>query len=289
MELHRLTQHVYYSDSVSYGDRPVLGLVAGREATLAVDCGNSPAHAAWLLEQAAGLGLPPVRWACITHWHWDHVMGGPTLQEAGASILCGRRTAGQLRALEGLEWTTEAMESRIADGLEIPFCRDTIREEYPGEDRRLIPPRPQLILDGPGELDLGGVTVRLLPHAADHSMDGMLVHIPEDRAVFLGDSSYLNMYVSPWHYTAEKLLPLLDTLEGLAADWYLPAHHDKMLDGPAFRGFAAWQRLLCRLAGEDTVPGAALRRLEDHLGRAPSQEEREELMAFIRGNLVKTR
>ena len=50
MELHRLTQHVYYSDSVSCGDRPVLGLVAGREATLAVDCGNSPAHAAWLLE-----------------------------------------------------------------------------------------------------------------------------------------------------------------------------------------------------------------------------------------------
>ena len=83
-------------------------------------------------------------------------------------------------------------------------------------------------------------------------MDGMLVHIPEDRAVFLGDSSYLNMYVSPWHYTAEKLLPLLDTLEGLAADWYLPAHHDKMLDGPAFREFAAWQRLLCRLAGERT-------------------------------------
>ena len=31
------------------------------------------------------------------------------------------------------------------------------------------------------------------------------------------------------------------------------------------------------------------KKMEDHLGRAPSQEEREELMAFIRGNLVKTR
>jgi glyoxylase-like metal-dependent hydrolase (beta-lactamase superfamily II) len=289
MEFHSLTRHVFYSDCAAFGDRPVLGLVAGADATLAVDCGNSPAHAAWLLDQARALGLPPVRWAVVTHWHWDHVMGGPTLQEAGVHILCGRATAGQLRALEGLEWTTQAMEERIAGGLEIPFCRDTIREEYPREDRQLVPPRPRLVLDGPAELDLGGVTVRLLPHPSDHSMDSLLVHIPEDRVVFLGDSIYLNMYVSPWHYTGEKLLPLLDTLEGLDADWYLPAHHDKMLDRKAFLEFSAWQRLLCRLAGSDTTAEAPAERLAGNLGRAPSPQELEELMAFVRGNLVKTR
>lgn len=289
MEFRPLTRHVYYSDCDTFGDRPVLGLVAGEDATLAVDCGNSPAHAAWLLDQAQALGLSTPAWAAITHWHWDHVMGGPTLQEAGASIICGRATAGQLRALEGLEWTTQAMEARVADGLEIPFCRDTIREEYPREDRRLVPPRPQLVLDGPAELDLGGVTVRFLPHPSDHSMDSILIHIPEDRVVFLGDSIYLNMYVSPWHYTREKLLPLLDTLEELDADWYLPAHHDKMLDRKAFLEFSAWQRLLCRLAGDETTILDAAGRLAEELGRQPTPQEREELMAFIRGNLVKTR
>ena len=289
MELHRLTPHVYYTGSETFGDRPILGLVAGEEATLAVDCGNSPAQAAWLLEQAAALGLPPVRWACLTHWHWDHVMGGPTFQAAGTAILCGRRTAGQLRALEGLSWTTGAMEERVAAGLEIPFCRDAIREEYPGEDRVLTPPRPQLVLDGPGELDLGGLAVRLLPCPGDHSADGTAVFVPGDRVAFLGDCTYLNMYVSPWHYTAEKLLPLLAALEGLEADWYLPAHHEKILTGEEFRSFAAWQRTLCALAGEDTVPHAALGRLEARLGRAPTPEEAEELLAFIRGNIVKTR
>ena len=289
MELHQLTEHCRYSDAVSDGDRPVLGLVAGRDNTLAVDCGNSPAHAQWLLDRAKALGLPPVRWAVLTHWHWDHVMGGRTMQEAGVSLICSRGTARQLEALRGLPWTDEAIAQRVAEGTEIPFCQEAIRVEYPENSRRLEAPTPQLVLDGPAELDLGGVAVSLLPHPSDHSMDGTLVHIPGDGAVFLGDSSYLNMYTSPWHYTREKLLPLLDTLEGLGADWYLPAHHDRMLTGADFSAFSRRQRRLCALVGEEVTIANPAARYAAEFGGEPGPGDLEELMAFVRGNLVKTR
>ena len=181
MELHQLTKHCYWSDPVSYGDRPGLGLIAGVEATLAVDTGNGPGHGLWLLREAESLGLPPVRWAALTHWHWDHIMGGRAMQEAGVSLICTRGTGEQLRVLSEYQWTHEAIARRVEEGLEIPFCQKGIREEYPDEPRALDPPLPDLEIQGPVTIDLEGVTVRLLPQPSDHSPDGLLVHCPEDK------------------------------------------------------------------------------------------------------------
>lgn len=289
MELHRITRHCYYSDPVSAGDRPVLGLIAGVDSTLAVDTGNGAGHGLWLLREAERLGLPPVRWVVLTHWHWDHIMGGRAMQKAGVSLLCTGGTARQLEVLSEYRWDDASLARRVADGLEIPFCQEAIRVEYPQEPRPLDPPLPDMTLEGPMTIHLEGATVRLLPHPSDHSMDGLLIHCPEDKVVFLGDSLYLNMYQSPWHYTQEKLFPLLDTLEGLAADWYLPAHHEKPLTGEEFLRFSQEQRRYGQAAGRDMTMGAALARLAEKLGREPGEEEREGLQAFILGNIVKER
>ena len=289
MELHQLTKHCYWSDPVSYGDRPSLGLIAGVEATLAVDTGNGPGHAHWLLGQAEKLGLPPVRWAVLTHWHWDHIMGARAMQERDISLICTRGTQRQLRLLTEYQWDDQSLDQRVEEGIEIPFCRDAIRVEYPDQPRPLDPPLPDMVIEGPAAIDLEGVTVRLLPHPSDHSPDGLLVFCPEDKVVFLGDSLYLNMYQSPWHYTQEKLFPLLDTLEGMKADWYLPAHHDKPMTGEAFLEFSQEQRRYSQAAGRDVTMKAALERLREKLGREPGEEEQEGLRAFILGNIVKER
>lgn len=289
MELHQLTPHCYYSDPVAAGDRPSLGLIAGETATLAVDTGNGWPHARWLMEQVEALGLPSVRWAALTHWHWDHVMGGETMREAGVSLLCTQGTRRQLLALSGYEWTDAAIARRVADGLEIPFCREGILAEYPEEPRSLHPPVPDSILEGPAAIDLGGVTVRLLPLASDHSPDGLVIHCLDDKVVYLGDGTSPNMYIPPWHYTAEKLLPYLDALEGLAADYYLHAHIPEPMTAEAFRSFCREQRDFCRLAGEDVTADGPIARFTAETGREPDQEEREGLMAFVLGNIMKGR
>lgn len=289
MELHQLTEHCYYSDPVHEGDRPALGLIAGASATLAVDTGNGPEHARWLLDQADKLGLPPVRWAVLTHWHWDHVMGGRAMQEAGASLLCTRGTQRQLSALSGCEWTDEAIARRVASGLEIPFCQEGILAEYPHEPRPLDPPLPDLVLEGPAAINLEGVTVRLLPQVSDHSPDGLLVHCLTDKVVYLGDSTSMNMYISPWHYTRERFLPFLDVLSGLEAAYYLHAHIPQPMTGEEFQRFCHDQRRYCRLVGEDVSLEGPAARFAAQLGREPTDEEREELNAFVMGNIVKGR
>ena len=287
MELHRLTPHCYFSDPVAVGDRPSLGLIAGEKATLAVDTGNGPEHGLWLLREAEKLGLPPVRWAALTHWHWDHVMGGRTMQEAGVGLLCTNGTRRQLAALAGYEWTDAAIAQRVAQGLEIPFCQEGIRQEYPDESHRpLDPPVPDSVLDGPAAIDLAGVTVRLLPQPSDHSPDGLVVHCPDDGVVYLGDSTSPNMYIAPWHYTAERFMPYLDFLTGLAADYYLHAHIPEPMTGEGFRNFCREQRDFCRLVGEDVTLAGPLARFAAETGREATQEEREALTAFVMGNIM---
>lgn len=289
MELHRLSPHCWYSDPVAVGDRPSLGLIAGADTALAVDTGNGPGHGLWLIEEAEKLGLPPVRFAALSHWHWDHVMGGRAMREAGATLICTKGTYRQLAALSGYSWTNEAIAQRVASGLEIPFCQEGILAEYPEGPRPLDPPLPEMVLEGPMTIDLGGVTVRLLPQPSDHSPDGLLVHCPEDKVVYLGDSTSPNMYIAPWHYTEEKFMPYLDVLEGLAAKYYLHSHIPEPMTGEAFRAFCREQRSFCRLAGEDTVLDGPVARFVSEMGREPSEEELEGLTAFVMGNIMKGR
>lgn len=289
MELHRLTEHCYWSDPVSYGDHPSLGLIAGVDATLAVDTGNGPGHALWLLGEAEKLGLPPVRWAALTHWHWDHIMGGRAMQEAGVSLICTRETGEQLRVLSEYQWTHAAIARRVEEGLEIPFCQKGIREEYPDEPLALDPPLPDLTIQGPVTIDLEGVTARLLPQPSDHSPDGLLVHCPEDDVVFSGDSLSPNMYVAPWHYTREKFMPFLDAMYGLQADWYFHSHMQGPLTGEQFRELFRKHRQYCWVAREDMTLGAPLARLTQKLGREPTEEEKEDLLRYVYGNLMRGR
>lgn len=289
MELHQLTEHCYWSDPVHEGDRPSLGLIAGAESTLAVDTGNGPGHAHWLLGQAEQLQLPPVRWVALTHWHWDHIMGGRAMQERGITLICTPGTRRQLQALSPCKWDNESIAQRVASGLEIPFCQEGILAEYPNQPRPLDPPLPDMVIEGPVTIDLEGVTVRLLPQASDHSPDGLLVFCPEDKVVYLGDSTSPNMYISPWHYTRERFLPFLDVLSGLEADYYLHAHIPQPLTGAEFRDFCRQQRRYCRLAGEDVTLDGPVARFAAETGCQPTDEEREQLMAFVMGNIMKGR
>ena len=62
MAVIQLTPRVWYTPPVEAGDRPTLGLAAGRDAALLIDGGNSPAHVKQLLtaaERGARPASPP--------------------------------------------------------------------------------------------------------------------------------------------------------------------------------------------------------------------------------------
>jgi glyoxylase-like metal-dependent hydrolase (beta-lactamase superfamily II) len=221
----RLTAHVHWLSPDSATDRPVLGAISGAHGTLIVDAGASPAHAHALQQAIAAAGLPAPRYLALTHWHWDHVFGSAAWDLPTFGHVETQRVMAHLATLD---WRDAALDARVAAGEEIAFCRDMMKLELPDRNDLVLRP-PDISFTDEVNIELGGVTCRLLHVGGDHAADAVIVFIPEDGVVFLSDCYYQNLYHTPPCYTTTNLLPLLDRLLALHADLYLTGHGDAPL------------------------------------------------------------
>lgn len=219
--LKQLTKNILYLPSCEQTDRPALGYIAGREASLMVDAGNSPAHAQLFLSQLRQEGLAAPDYVVLTHWHWDHCFG---LSALSAISLCSSKTQEKLREMSAWGWSEEQMQKRLQTGQEIAFCHENILKEY--SDRRHICVRAaELSFSGELSIDLGGRTARLLPLSNSHAEGSLAVFVPEERALLLGDIICPDYYGSmPPRHCPKKLAQLIAQLNALDFDTVLYGH-----------------------------------------------------------------
>ena len=185
-----------------------------------MDAGNSPHHvkAFYAALKAAGHPTPDITVA--THWHWDHTFGLPAVK--GLTIAT-RATNNALRQVQSWTWDEQSMEARLRSGEDIQACVDCIRREYADpEDIRVA--TADMEIESPVTLDLGGVTCRLIPQDSPHSRDGLFLHIPEEKALAVGDGESGDYYELDGAYDPAKKDALLSFLEGLDYDLALPGH-----------------------------------------------------------------
>jgi glyoxylase-like metal-dependent hydrolase (beta-lactamase superfamily II) len=217
----RIAAHVYWLSPDGTTDRPTLGVIAGTRGTLVVDAGNSADHAETLLREIAGAGIAPPTFVALTHWHWDHVFGTATLD---LPTFAHHETQRIVREIATLDWSDAALDERVAAGTEIAFCRDMIKAELPDRSGLTIRP-PEIGFTHRVELDLGGVTCQLVHVGGDHAPDSVIVAVPQEQIVLLGDCIYPAIYCAERHYTTARLFPLLDQLLSFNAECYLAGHH----------------------------------------------------------------
>ncbi len=278
--LHRAGEHVRWLSPDPATDRPVLGVVSGAHASLIVDAGNSPAHAELLLDQLAGLALPPPQYLVLTHWHWDHIFGAQTLD---LLTIAHQETRRIVAHLAGLDWGDKALDARVASGEEIAFCRDNIKKELP--DRRgLVIKVPEISFSAQVELDLGGVTCQIVNVGGDHSPNSSVVYVPQDKILFFGDCLSEDYYSGAPSYSAAKLYPLIDTLLGFDAEHFFGGHTDALLSRQEV--IADTQQL--RMIGDAVLHAggdraAALSALRTRLGEDLNNDQMEILDAFLAG------
>ena len=218
----RITDRCWYASGDHATDRPSLGYVRGDRLALAVDGGNSPAH--WrqmaALLDAAGLPQPDV--CAVTHSHWDHVYG---LCAMDSQVFACRRTQAQLERMAGWDWSPEAMQARLDAGEDILFCHENILREY-ADPREIRVRTADVVFDERLTLDLGGVHAEVLLLENSHAADCVVVHIPEERVVFLGDITYHDLHHVPECWHLRRRSKLVEALEGLDFDWALPGHQE---------------------------------------------------------------
>lgn len=219
MTLHQLTSNIYYTDHDPAVDRPVLGYIAGSRFAVMVDAGNSPSHVRSYLALLAAQGLTLPKYCALTHWHWDHTFGLHAFP--GEAIAC-RQTNDELRRLSQWSWDEAAMQARLAAGLEIAFADEHIRAEYPSPEDIIVRPAA-ITFDQTLTLDLGGLTCHLLHLPSAHSEDSVVVYIPEERLLFIGDC-YNDDFYHDHYRDLTKTRALHTALAALDFELAVPGH-----------------------------------------------------------------
>lgn len=226
MLLQKLSDRIYYLPFAEETDRPNLGYIRGDRHSLMVDAGNSPAHVELFLEALAEQSLPLPDFCALTHWHWDHAFGIATLKTLPnhpVEIIACRDTNEKLQKVAEWSWDELAMQDRLADGSEIEFCDTHIRLEYP-DTSQIRTGTADITFDSELLLDLGGIQVRLTAMDSPHSRDAVLVEIPSEQILFLGDAACEDFYDNDGKYDSFRLMAFMNRLQEFPASVVLSGH-----------------------------------------------------------------
>jgi glyoxylase-like metal-dependent hydrolase (beta-lactamase superfamily II) len=282
LHLRHIGKHVLWTPPDHATDRPILGVVVGTHSVLAVDAGNSSAHAVLFQEALLKSGIAKPDYVALTHWHWDHVFGAEAFE---GLLIAQQRTTQMLEEMSRWKWSDAAIDARVEEGTEIEFSRDMIKAELTPVQRAKLKIRlPDITFTTHLEIDLGDLNCQLIHMGGDHSNDSTIIYIPEDRVAFLGDSTSGDPTDTPWYYTTRRINKLMDDLLALDAKYYFHSHIPEPITREGMEAMSAKFRkigdLVVRTEGDKT---AAHSELPQVLGRKPTQDDLELVDAFIAG------
>lgn len=154
------------------GFRMNLGFVAGKDGVAVIDSGYGNDMANEMLEQIRRITGRPVTYVVNTNSQPHRVLGNAAFRKAGAKIIAAKDAAPRI----------------IAEGAAMARTAEGILELAPGS---ITPPgAPDLALDRAKRLDLGGVTLNLIPVGTAHTAGSLIVEVVEDGAIYTGDVLY---------------------------------------------------------------------------------------------------
>lgn len=212
MGLTRFTDKIYYLEHEAEVDRPMLAYIKGNRFSLAVDAGYSTSHVAdfYTALQSEQFKLPD--FTVITHWHYDHTFGMCAIN--GISIAYEKTN----------EFLKDQQEQAKSANYIAALKQEDVhfRKEYRGCDRLNIV-LSDITFSDKMELDLGGITARIFHTVSPHSEDSTCIYIPEERVLFLGDSTSEDFFHNGY-MDQEKLGILMQMIQSVDCDYCILSH-----------------------------------------------------------------
>ena len=175
----RVTEHLYAwigphggPSPENRGFRMNMGFVVGKDAVAVIETGYHAPMAREMLQHIKRITPLPVKYVINTNSQPDRFLGNEHFRSHSTTVIASAAEATRMAALGGMF----AQASERALGLK------------PGGI--VIPNPPDRIVDGDAVLDLGGLEIHLRQFGAAHTPGPLVVHIPQDNAVYAGDILY---------------------------------------------------------------------------------------------------
>lgn len=180
------SENFYYMPAVDELDKPILGYVKGDKYSLMIDSGISKEHAEEFLKDLEKLDFKMPDFLIITHCHWDHIFGMSAIN--ALKIGCNKTNV-HLEKMKQWEWSIKAMDERVANKEESKPISDMIKEVYPDVSKITIDTL-NITFDTKMTINLGGIECQLIKVNDYHTDDSIIIYIPQEKIVFLGDWVY---------------------------------------------------------------------------------------------------
>jgi glyoxylase-like metal-dependent hydrolase (beta-lactamase superfamily II) len=145
-----------------------------RHQLISIDAGTRPdfAKGAYEALQAYAPGLPPLTTVFVTHAHWDHV--------GGHSYFRGLNPRPKFFGRDNYQQEFEKQSN--GPGI---FAKQFFGDRFSSED--FLSYKPDTTVDKTTELNIGGSKFELIPARGGETHDAMLVYLPEEEVMFMGD------------------------------------------------------------------------------------------------------
>lgn len=173
MKLNKINERIYISDFEEERDRPSLGLIIGDKLTLGIDAGHSKEHVDEFYNLLKENKLPLPDLTILTHWHWDHSFGLHAIN--GISIALDKTNKELIDIKNNNEYIKELLNTNPCFALEF-------------KNQEIIIEKADIEFKDKLDIDLGNLKVNAFHITSSHSDDSVLIYIPEDKVLFLGDS-----------------------------------------------------------------------------------------------------
>ena len=145
-----------------------------RHQLISIDAGTRPdfAKGAYDAIRAYAPGMPPLTTVFVTHAHWDHV--------GGHSYFRGLNPRPKFYGRGNYRKEFE----KEFNGPEV-FGKQFFGERFSPQD--VLSYKPDITIDGRTDINIGESKFELIPARGGETHDAMLVYLPEERAMFMGD------------------------------------------------------------------------------------------------------
>ncbi len=213
-KLIQLTKHTWLLPHNPYprAVQSSIGVIVTPKGSVLVDSGNSPRLASKLKAELIRCNLPPVSHIIYTHHHWDHVYGACGFNvPVTAHVIC----KAILEEEAGKPWSAEYLNREIRNNPKLRVSYNARAKSIPDWDAfRIV--IPEEVFENEKIIVLDGLTILLEHVGGEHAEDSIIVKVPEDGVMFIGDC----YYPPPLHLRKPNSTVSFKVLQKLQNDTY---------------------------------------------------------------------